>query len=405
MKQTLFLMVLTLVLPACSPAKETAAEAKSIDLSATNILVTEPAKEQPAAKSRGPVIDGEKFTTRQIIDRQQGGLPAYVFIAPEQWRDHSQVTWNYEHHSNPVTLSVSAENPANAEAFFAHPNLLLFSLRPDLGYFRPGQNIGGLIYARERRTSEHVLLPFIQQLRGRLPKFQVIGSKELPELGAALKIPSSPNQRGVGIKVTYELEGKPVEEEFYAIGDSVDIPYDGPQGRSWQNNWGLTFIHSFRAPTGTLERRREVFAAMAKSFRPNPAWQQRRSAVLAYIAEQFNRQLQAGYDQIAAAAQMSAQISANNDAMIASIDRQLAASRSLGAAAGEASGRSTTAKFDDYVRGVETVDDPYYGTSQHASTESHHWTDGYGNYRHSNDVNANPNQTESGNWQLMTPTR
>ena len=72
----------------------------------------------------------------------------------------------------------------------------------------------------------------------------------------------------------------------------VDIPYDGPQGRSWQTNWGLVSVHSFRAPAGTLERR-----------------------------------------------------------------------------------------------------------------QSYHWTDGYGSYRHSNDVTYDPNQHESGSWQLMPETR
>jgi hypothetical protein len=63
-----------------------------------------------------------------------------------------------------------------------------------------------------------------------------------------------------------------------------------------------------------------------------------------------------------------------------SIDRQLAASRnSAGNSAGSTS-RNSADNFDDYIRGVDTVNDPYYGTSQHASTEPYHWTDGYGSY-------------------------
>jgi hypothetical protein len=164
--------------------------------------------------------------------------------------------------------------------------------------------------------------------------------------------------------VTYERNGKPVDEEFYAVYSSLDIPYDGPQGRTWQTNWGLILLHSFRAPSGTLDKRRPVFAAISKSFRPNPAWQQRLAAVNSYLADQFNRQLQAGYDQIAAAARLSQQISANNDAMLASIDARLQASHAAGG--GSATGhRSSTDKFDDFIRGVDTTDDPYYGTSQH----------------------------------------
>jgi hypothetical protein len=146
------------------------------------------------------------------------------------------------------------------------------------------------------------------------------------------------------VKVTYDLNGRPVEEEFYAVYYSVDVPYDGPQGRTWQTNWGLTSLHSFRASAGTLDTRRPIFAAVAKSFRPNPAWMERLTAINAYLQQQFNRQIQAGYDQIAAAAALSRQISANNDAMIAAIDRQLEASRAASASRA-AEARSANEKF------------------------------------------------------------
>lgn len=352
--------------------------------------------ETPTAK--GAVVMGERLTTRQIVDRQQGGLVLGVVAVPEKWRYSPDVVWNYANISNPVTFSASAENPANAEAVFAYPNALFFYLRPATSYYVPGRNYGGLIFSGPQPPLS-VLVAFIRQARAGAPKLQFVGSKELPDLPAALKMPRSPNQRGLGVKVTYELNGKPVEEEFYAVFDSIEIPYDGPQGRTYQINWGFTELHSFRAPLGTLDQRRPVFAAISKSFRPNPAWQQRQAAINKYLADQFNRQLQAGYDSIAAAARLSQQISANNDAMIASIDQQLQASRTSGGSATE--GREPAEKFDDYIRGVDTVDDPYYGTSQHSFNEQFHWTDGYGSYRNSNDANYDPNRTENGNWQLM----
>ncbi|PYI89259.1 MAG: hypothetical protein DME26_01665 [Verrucomicrobia bacterium] len=358
-------------------------------------------KSNAVALARGPVVNGEHFTLRQIPDHQQGGLPVCVFTAPEKWRDNSQVVWNYANHSSPVKMGASAENPTNEEAFFLYPAAEFFALWPSTGYYQPGQNVGGLIFAQPMPPAQ-TLLAFIQQVRAGNPKLQLIGSKDLPDLPKALQLPPSQNQRGVGIKITYELKGKPVEEEFYGVAYAVDIPYDGPQGRTWQKNWGLNALHSFRAPLGALDRRRDVFAAIAKSFRPNPAWQQRLAAVNAYLAAEFNRQLQAGYDSIAAAGRLSRQISANNDAMIASIDRQLQATRT--SSSGSAT-RSSADKFSDYIRGVDTVDDPHYGTSQHAYTEKYHWTDGYGTYRNSNDATYNPNQTEKGDWQLMQPAR
>ncbi len=217
----------------------------------------------------GPSVMGERLTTRTITDQQQGGLVVGVVAVPASWRFNSQVVWNYANNSNPVTIGMSAENPASAEAVFGYPPARYFYLRPQTGMFRPGQNVGGLTFAVAQPPVQ-VLARLIRQARATAPKLQFVGNKDLPELPAALQLPPSPNQRGLGIKVTYELGGQPMEEEFYGVFDSVDIPYDGPLGRTWQINWGFLGLHSFRAPLGTLDRRRPVFAAVAKSFRAEP---------------------------------------------------------------------------------------------------------------------------------------
>src|SRR5882672_1421424 len=134
------------------------------------------AKSGNAKAAHGPVIDGERFGTRQILDPQQGGLAVGVVSVPEKWRFSSQVVWNYAHHSNPVAISMNVENPANEEALFNFPALQLFCLRPISGYYQPGQNFGGLIFA-EQQPPVQTLVAFIQRTRGSLPKFQWVGRK------------------------------------------------------------------------------------------------------------------------------------------------------------------------------------------------------------------------------------
>jgi len=328
-------------------------------------------------------------------------MQAAVVAVPASWTYDSQIVWNYGWVSNPLNATSNAKNPANEEAVFGFGNIEYFDLQPASPYLRPGQNQGGLIYGRPVPPMQ-TLAGFVQQQRGREAGFTFVGSKQLPDLPAALKIPTANGLQGIGVKVSYSLNGKPVDEEFYAVGYQIPVPYDGPQGRTYQINWGLLSVHSFRAPAGTLDQRRPVFAAIVKSLRLNPAWEQRVTAVNKYLADLFNRQLQAGYDQIAAAVAVSKQISANNDAMLATIDSQLAAARASG---GGGYDTSAAAKFDDYIKGVTTVEDPYYGTSQHSNDTSFHWTDGYGNYRNSNDVTYDPNRTEVGNWTPMKGIR
>jgi hypothetical protein len=393
--------LLILVLSALAPLQGCHADSKTAPTEAT----PPPAPAKPAAvappagSSRLPVIDDENFTVRSIIDRQQGGIPAGIYIAPSQWQDRSEVVWNYSHSSQPVSISVAVEKPGAADAFYAYPTVDLFWLRPVSNYFHVGQNFGGLLFA-EPMAPQTALAGFVQRARGNLPGYHVVGMRSLPDLPQALHLPGNDHPQGLGMKVIYTANGQSVEEEFYGVYYSIDIPYDGPQGRTWQINWGLKALHSFRASAGSLDRRRAVFAAMAKSFRPNPAWVQRAAAINQSLTAQFNQNLRAGYDQIAAAAQLSRQISANNDAMIASIDARLQASRRSSSGGGN-NGRNQGDAFDDYIRGVDTTDDPYYGTSQHSYDNAYHWTDGYGGYRDSNDPSYNPGQSETGNWTLM----
>ena len=346
-----------------------------------------------------PKIEGEQFTPRLVVDRQLRGMTAFGFRAPAGWKDQSKIFWDLDNPNLPATAEVVVENPGNLEAFYLYRPAQLFTLKPDMGYQRDGAVAYGLTKANPVPPAQ-ALAFFIREARAGAPKLKLIGSKELPGLPKVLKLNYAPTQKGVGIKITYERDGKPVEEEFYGVYYYLEIPYDGPQGRTYQINWGLIGVHSFRAPAGTLDKRRPVFGAIMKSLQGNPEWIRRVVEVQKNIGARISQQQQAGWDSIAAAGARSREISRNNDAMLAAIDRQLVASRP----APTASGRSGTDHFDDYLRGVDTTDDPYWGTSQHSSSEQYHWTDGYGSYRNSNDGSYDPNQHENGGWTLM-PTR
>ena len=105
--------------------------------------------------------------------------------------------------------------------------------------------------------------------------------------------------------------------------------------------------------------------------------------------------------QIAAAGRMSRAISANNDSMLASMATTRAQSNAAYAARRTASAQRTNSDFDGYIRGTEKMNDPYWGTSEHAYTDKYHWTDGQGSYQHSNEAGFNPNVGARINWTLM----
>jgi hypothetical protein len=345
-------------------------------------------------------VDGVSFSARQVLDHKLGDAVAFTFAAPQKWQDHSQVFWEFGNINMPVTIVAKAENPANEEAFFLYEPLQFFSIQPDRGFYREGYSAFKVTKLRPQPPPD-VLEAFIKRTRSEVSNLKFIGWKELPDLAKSMGTHFASNQRGLGIKASYDLNNKPVDEEFYAVYYWENIP----AGKSVQINWGLGALHSFRAPRDTLDKRREVFCAIAKSFRADPQWGQRAFAIKQQLIARWQANLKASYDSIRAAGELSRQLTANSDAFLASVDRGLVASRNSGSATASPEGRSAADKQDDYIRGVDTVSDPLYGTSQHSLTEQYHWTDGYGNYRNSNDATYDPNHHENGSWQLLQPAQ
>lgn len=355
----------------------------------------------PVFAAKPPVVDGEKFALHTIVDRQQGGMTFVALMAPEKWQVTGEVRWKYEDVSSPVSAFVRVANPATPETVTFFPRAACYWLQGASAFNRPGTTALGQMNVQPLSPAEALRSAVLKLYRPGLADLQIVGTREMPALAAALKADPK-SYKGVGLRVLYAENGQPIEEEFYALHYLVQIPYDGPQGHSVQTNWGLDYVHSFKTTRGALDKRRGVMAYVVHSVRPNPQWRERAEGIQHYLNEQFNRNLAQGYANIDAAGRLSRQISANNDAMISSMERQRAAAR---ATAPVASGRSANDKFSDYLRGVDTMDDPRTGTSQHSNKEQFHWTDGYGNYTHSNDGSFNPNLNSNITWQQMTPAR
>jgi len=361
-----------------------------------------------------PVIGGERFVKRVITDPGQGGMAAATIHVPEPWRFESKIEWHYGWIECPLAVSTQAENPANAEAYFGYPLLRceVTEIPPALRQYapkppNPGDRMStGAIWLAPKAPAQ-VLGLVIQKVRANAAKLRWIGKQELPDLAKALGLKPWPNDQGVAVKIAYELNGQAVEEAFFAVY-YLSKQGNTNAGEIAQTNWGLRAVQSFRAPEGTLDKRMPVFCAIARSVTPDPKWIERTQAINARMMALFNQHLKEGYDQIAASKRLSEQVMKNQEEFSASINAWILANRDSGGAraTGGSSGRteggrSAADAISDQIRGVDTVNDPMWGTSQHSYMEQYHFTDGFGNYRHTNDPNAIPN--EPGNWERMTP--
>jgi hypothetical protein len=352
------------------------------------------------------------FVPYEVTDANFGGIRVATLAIPAGWRATSQVRWDFGSANYPVHVHVRVQSPDGKMWIELLPLDAVYWMDRTFGQpVRVGQRSFGAVYAPnatiEQALQELVVVP----ARGKMPGFQIIGKRAIDPTRLARAFHVS-NARGeaMAMRVRYTLNGARAEEDFFTFYTAVQtIPYTGPQGTSHEYHRLLWLSHSVGATDGLLPSVYPLLSVVVDSIRPDESYQRHIQAVQRQITAQFNAYLQRGYDSIAAAAQLSRSISANNDALLSSMQQQRAAQRRADAARRTAAseGASANDAFSQYIRGTTRMNDPYWGTSEQDSNFSYHWTDGLGNYRASNDSSFNPNVGTGGgpNWQRMEPAR
>ena len=266
-----------------------------------------------------PVILGERWVTRTLVDSQQGGMNAVSIHLPESWHFEGKIEWHYGWVEVPVNPSWHAENPANSEAYFQYESLRLINVdvAPQYRQYvknpKPGERgpTGQINMAPVPPLQAMAL--FIKKTHGDVTNLKWIGQQDLPDLAKALHLDPSPNQHGVAIKIGYDLNGQPVEEAFFGVyylkkagTQAVQAGHQAMAANQLvQTNWGFQALQSFRAPAGTLDKRMPLYCLIAKSVQYDPQWTLRYRAISATLVKMFNQKLQQGWDQIRAADAMS----------------------------------------------------------------------------------------------------
>jgi hypothetical protein len=375
----------------------------------------------PVAKpgSSGAAAAPVKFVEHIITDTQHGGMRAATIHLPENWTFDSKIEWHYNWVEYPATYSSHAENPANTEAYFQYPHLRLESteLPPQLRQYdkgrkyAPGERLPTGALSMAPLPPFQALALFIQKTRPGVANFKWLGKQDLPDLAKDLGLAPLPNQHGVAIKISYDLNGQSVEEAFfgvYYISQGTNAGVNA--GMIKQTNWGLQALTSFRAPAGTLDKRMPMFCVIAKSLYVNPQWIRLSKAITDKMQADFQQKLKQGYDQLAAAQRIMEQTMQQQAAFQANFDKQEEAFRSSPGVdtsyLRDGGARSASDHWSDLIRGVDTLNDPSTGgTTQLSNLGAYHFTDGFGNYRTYDDPNATPEKAgEVGSWTQMTAT-
>ena len=344
-----------------------------------------------------------KFRVQEVADKDQGGLIAVRFAAPQDWKASGLLEWRYNDLYTPVRFSSRAESPDGSAWIETYPAELFFWLDPRWDNFQGG-SVGGIHHTNV--TIQQAMQRYvIQRYRGKAKNLQILGYRPVSNLAKALNQPAISGE-GIDFRVRYESGGETVDEEFFGLmTPKLTIPYQGPQGTTYEYHRALALVHSIGAKGGKLESVRPLLGYMARSYEVDKVWEKQRDVVIKQLNDAYNRNLAAGYAQIEAAGRLSRSISANNDAMIRAMDEQRAAANTTRASSPAETADKAAEDFDQYIRGTEKVEDSSGNVSEQSSLYSYHWTDGFGNYVHSNDSSFDPNNHSNVPYERLTPVK
>jgi hypothetical protein len=365
------------------------------------------AAQPPAPPPNPPAIARPRFRVQPVFDPTMGGMLAYRFAVPQDWKAAGKTDWNYRDLYEPLRMHARAEAPDGSAWFEGYPAEVFFWGDHDTNS-NPNAAMGG-IHHRNITVQEAMVRYVIARYRSQAANLQILGYRPVTNLAQAMGLADAPGE-GICVRIRYTQDNQPVDEEFYGLMTPViKIPYTGPQGTWYEFHRGLSLVHSLGARSGKLESLRPLLGSIGPSVQNNPAWAKRAQDLTTQISNEFFRQLKISNDQGRAAVEMSRIISANNDRMIRDMDARRATSN---AASGTTAARNAngsferqTDDFDQYMRGTEHVADAWGQVSDQPNQYNYHWTDGFGNFVHSNDVSYDPNTQSNQHYEKTRPGR
>lgn len=347
-----------------------------------------------------------------VVD-EQAEMPVYVIRGPVGWKLDSQVQWNLDNNVVPVTIGAALTDPEGTRRLQFFPDLTCYWLTGDAALNNPGQMNMGMLNVAPMEPKAALVDAVTEIYQPDVPGFRVTGVREVPGLPAALG-QSGPNLTGIGLRAEFPWEGKQMEEEIYALHVISSATLRGEAGVTTQTTWGLTGVHGFITQAGEMDEHRSMFTYMVRSGTPNPAWVELRRNVKQQLDAQFRQNLVDNRRAREAIMAQSRALAARNEAFRADIMRRHRAAMDdtthksfidgihSGGSSSSSGGMSAQEKAIDSIHDRETFHDSstVTGTSQHGYAD-HHWSDGWGNYIHTDDPSLDPNIASDVQWQEL----
>lgn len=362
---------------------------------------------QPAAAAEAPPMQ-----IYYVMD-DEAEMPVYAIRGPVGWNLESEVQWNLNNNVVPVILGAALTDPEETQRLQMFPDLTCYWLTGDAALNTPGQMNMGMLNVAPMEPKAALVEAVTKVFQPNVPGFEITGVREVPGLPAALG-QAGPNVTGVGLRAVFPFEGKKMEEEVYALHAIGSATMRGEAGVTTQTTWGLTSVHAFITLEGEMDEHRSMFTYMVRSGTPNPAWVKLHLNVKQQLDAQFRQNLVDNRRAREAIMAQSRALAAQNEAFRANIMQRHRAAMDTtahksfiagihsGGAPSSVGGMSSHEKYVDSIHDRETFHDSstVTGTSEHGYADNH-WSDGWGNYVHTDNPNVDPNIGATVEWQKL----
>jgi hypothetical protein len=343
-------------------------------------------------QENGEMLRYRKFT---YVDQQGTGIEAFSFLMPSDWKFEGGMQWILDNPVMPAITAFRVFNPVGREQFEVFPNHCYFwtSNPQQLILSPPGSRYFGSIVMQPMPAEEALVNIILPEFRNGFQGLNVVFHEDLPELPIALGAGNmgegyvSSAATGAKMRVSYIRDEIPMEEEFYAVVETITFPIQSMYGTFYNTIWYIDYIFSFKAEKGKLESNTKPFQAITSSFKLNPAWYAKYSNVIEYMAQQQITQIRSIGEFSRLLSRMSDQMSEQNLQQFY--------------ARGEVYDK-VAQKFSDNTLGIDRYYDPFEEREvELPSGYNHAWSNNNGEYILIDDPNFNPNVGSNLHWEPL----
>jgi hypothetical protein len=344
-----------------------------------------------STNQNGTDADVLRMQLAAIQDQQVTKGNAVLFLLPQGWKQQSQLDWDIQNTQFPASANLHINNPENTAQLHIYKTSFYTLSNQSMQYSGIGlgsKYMGGTVVANMPANTTQAAMQTLNEMNVLPADLKIIETKVIKVESTnpidIQAIKQNPQMQFISDNViskgTFSING---QNYTLLINAYVNVTVNSSINFT---NWQVLPILFIIKQDENEKLNTELCQAVLKSIRYTPAFISAQTQVIKYLTDQYYQ----GLSNIAA---ISQQISRNNDAMIASINKSYNTAN--------ATHKPTNDGFSQYIRGVENYSDGSGGTYELPSSYNNAWKNDNGEIILTNEVNYNPNIGSTQSWEQL----